>query len=318
MIGSRSIWAKIASALVFLALTLSPPAAMSQQTRWRADYFPNVVLTDQNGRQLRFYDDIIRGKIVSINFIYTSCTDICPLDTAQLRRVQQIIGDRVGRDIHMYSISVDSANDTPATLRRFMRSYDVQPGWTFLTGSREDVELLQRRLGITPIEPGQRLSEHDTSIVVGNETTGQWIRRSAYENPALLANLLTSRLQNHAPTAEATQSYAVAGRVTDTSNGAYLYRTRCRSCHTIGEGDRLGPDLAGVTASRPQAWLARWIREPDVMLAEGDPTATAMLPRYRNLPMPNLGLGHDEVDSILTYLREQDAARAQAAGARRQ
>ena len=157
------------------------------------------------------------------------------------------------------------------------------------------------------------LREHDASIVVGNETTGQWIRRSAYEDPQLMANLLTSRLRNHLPARETRQSYSVAGRVTDTSNGAYLYRTRCRSCHTRGEGDRLGPDLAGVTSARSQEWLARWIREPDVMLAEGDPTATAMMRRYRNLPMPNLGLSQAEVDSILVYLRAQDAAFARQA-----
>jgi len=191
-----------------------------------------------------------------------------------------------------------------------MRSYDIGPGWTFLTGSREDVDLLQRRLGVRPIDPGRPLTEHDTNIIVGNETTGQWIRRTAYENPQLLANLLSSRLQNHMPSGESRQTYAAAGRITDTSNGAYLYRTRCRSCHTLGEGDRLGPDLAGVTQARPHDWLARWIREPDVMLAEGDPTATAMLPRYRNLPMPNLGLSRSEVDAVITYLREQDAARA--------
>lgn len=304
------IWARIASALAITALALMPQSAMSQQTRWRADYFPNVVLTDHNGRQVRFYDDLIRGKIVSINFIFTSCADICPLDTAQLRRVQQILGDRVGRDVHMYSISVDPARDTPASLRRFMRSYDVGPGWTFLTGSREDVDLLQRRLGVRPIDPGRPLTEHDTNIIVGNEVTGQWIRRTAYENPQLLANLLSSRLQNHMPDGESRQTYAVAGRVTETSNGAYLYRTRCRSCHTLGEGDRLGPDLAGVTQARPHAWLSRWIREPDVMLAEGDSTAMAMLPRYRNLPMPNLGLSPSEVDAVITYLREQDEARA--------
>jgi len=313
MTASRTIWARLASALAFLALTLAAPQAVSQQTRWRADYFPNVVLTDHNGRQLRFYDDIIRGKIVSINFIYTSCGDLCPLDTAQLRRVQQILGDRIGRDIHMYTISVDPDRDTPATLRRFMRAYDIGPGWTFLTGSREDVDLLQRRLGVRPIDPNGRLSEHDTSIIVGNETTGQWIRRTAYENPQLLANLLGSRLQNHMPSGEARESYSVAGRVTDTSNGAYIYRTRCRSCHTIGQGDRLGPDLAGVASSRPHDWLERWIREPDVMIAEGDPTATAMLRRYRNLPMPNLGLSRSEAAAVITYLREQDEARAQDA-----
>jgi protein SCO1/2 len=305
----RTIAARLMSALLFASLLLAAPAAMSQQTRWRADYFPNVELTDHNGRRLRFYDDIIRGKVVSINFIFTSCSDLCSLDTAQLRRVQQILGDRVGREIHMYTISVDPDRDTPATLRRFMRSYDIGPGWTFLTGSRQDVELLQRRLGIRPISPDGRLEEHDTSILVGNEVTGQWIRRTAYENPQLLANLLGSRLQNHMPSGASRESYSVAGRVTDTSNGAYLYRTRCRSCHTMGEGDRLGPDLAGVTQTRSHDWLARWIREPDVMLAEGDPIGTAMLPRYRNLPMPNLGLSRADVDAILVYMREQDAAR---------
>ena len=78
------------------AIALSS-SAMAQQTHWHGDYFPNVVLRDQNGRQLHFYDDVIRGKVVSINFIYTNCRDICPLDTAQLRRVQQLLGDRVGR-----------------------------------------------------------------------------------------------------------------------------------------------------------------------------------------------------------------------------
>lgn len=311
--GGGKVLGALARAAVMAAAALAvfSTSASAQQTRWRADYFPNVVLQDQDGRRLHFYDDIIRGKVVSINFIYTTCTDICPLDTAQLRRVQQILGDRVGRDVHMYSISVDGARDTPATLRRFMRTYDVGPGWTFLTGSRADVDLLQRRLGLRPVDPDGELSEHGTSIIVGNEATGHWIRRSAFESPALLAGLLGQTLFNHMPSGARRASYAVAGEVTDTSRGAYLYRTRCRSCHTIGEGDRLGPDLAGVSNARAHGWLTRWIREPDLMIAERDPAALALLARYRNLPMPNLGLNAVDAEAIISYLRAQDAEAAQ-------
>ncbi len=293
-------------AVIVLAATatlFTPPAPARE---WGRDYFPNVVLQDQNGRQLRFYDDIVRGKVVAINFIYTACTELCPLDTAQLRQVQQILGDRVGRDIHMYSISLNPSRDTPEQLRQFMRSYDVGPGWTFLTGSTQDVQLLQRRLGLRPVDE-RSLREHDASIIMGNEPTRQWIRRTAYENPHLLADLLGRRLFNYASRGPSTrQSYAAAGEVTDRSHGFYLFRTRCQSCHTVGEGDRLGPDLAGVTRARPHAWLSRWIREPDLMIAEGDATALALKARYRDLPMPNLGLNEAEAEAIIQYLRTRD------------
>ncbi len=289
----------VASVLAMGALT---SARAQQQNRWGRDYFPNVVLQDQDGRSLRFYDDLIQGKVVSINFVYTTCTDVCPLDTAHLRQVQEILGERVGRDVHMYTISINPDRDTPADLRRFMRAYDVGPGWTFLTGRREDIDLLQRRLGLRPVDE-RRLREHDTSIIVGNERSGQWIRRSAYESPRILADLLGRTLQNYAPApVNARESYAAAGEVIDRSHGAYLFRTRCRSCHTIGEGDRLGPDLARVTQTRPRPWLERWIREPDRVLAERDPTAMGLLSRYRNVPMPNLGLNEEEASALVDYL----------------
>ena len=297
----------MAAALGVFAAAPLAPAASAQQTHWHGDYFPNVVLQDQNGRQVHFYDDVIRGKVVSINFIYTNCRDICPLDTAQLRRVQQLLGDRVGRDIFMYSISINPQRDTPESLRRFMRTYDVGPGWTFLTGSQADVDRLQTRLGIRAVDPNN-LSDHDTSIIVGNEATGQWIRRSAFENPQLLANLLGEDLHNYATRNSARRlPYAVAGQVTDTSRGFNLFRTRCQSCHTMGEGDRLGPDLRGVIRSRPAAWLSRWIREPDRMIAEHDPTALALMARFRNLPMPNLRLEEADVAAIVAYMQTQDA-----------
>ncbi len=299
------------------------PAADAQQAsapasgryQYHGDYFPNIMLRDQDGRNVRFYDDMIRGKVVLINFIYTTCTDICPLDTAQLRRVQQLLGDRLGRDIFMYSVSING--DSPEALRQYMHTYDVGPNWRFLTGAPADVVRLQRLLSLRPAEPGN-LRTHSASIVIGNERTAQWIRRSAYEAPQNLVELLTVAMQNHAPNlSRASQSYAVAGEVADTSNGAYLFRTRCQSCHTIGEGDRLGPDLAGVAASRPPAWLSRWIREPDRMIAERDPTALTLLARYRNLPMPNLSLGEAEAAQVIEYMRTQDAQRAASHAPRR-
>lgn len=188
-----------------------------------------------------------------------------------------------------------------------MRTYDVGPNWRFLTGSRADVTQLQRLLGLRIDDPND-LRSHNTSIVLGNERTAQWIRRSAYENPRNLVEVLTVFLQNNAPRAASstTRGYSAAGEIADNSRGAYLFRTRCQSCHSIGEGDRLGPDLAGVVSSRPAAWLSRWIREPDRMIAERDPIAMAMLPRYRNLPMPNLGLGESETSDIIGYIRQQD------------
>jgi protein SCO1/2 len=296
----------LALAFVTLAFGIVGPAT-AQQARWHGDYFPNVTLQDHNGRNVRFYDDLLRGKIVAINFVYTTCTDICPLDTAQLRRVQELLGSHAGRDVFMYSISINPERDTPQALRRFMQTYDVGPGWTFLTGSPADIALLQRRLGITPADPND-LRSHNTSVIVGNETTGQWIRRSAYENPQNLVELLTVALHNYAPqTARRSQSYAVAGEVIDNSRGAYLFRTRCVTCHTIGGGDRLGPDLNGVTAHRSEAWLSRWIREPDRMIAERDATALALVARYRNLPMPNLGLGESDAAALIDYMRTQGA-----------
>lgn len=300
----------VAGLLALSVVAADGQTAIAQSSRWGRDYFPNVVLQDQDGRSLHFYDDIIRGKVVSINFVYTTCVDVCPLDTAQLREVQRILGNHAGRDVHMYTISINPERDTPADLRRFMRTYDVGPGWTFLTGTREDIDLLQRRLGLRPVDE-RRLREHDTSIIVGNERTGQWIRRSAYESPRLLADLLARTLQNYAPApVNARESYAAAGEVADTSQGAYLFRTRCRSCHTLGEGDRLGPDLAGVTRTRSQAWLQRWLREPDRMIAENDPTATTLMARYRGVPMPNLGLNESEAGAILEYLGRSDAERS--------
>src|SRR5262245_36851788 len=108
------------AAVALLWLPALAANAAPEPDRWHEAYFPNVVLTTQDGKKVRFYDDVLRGKVVSINFIYTNCGDVCPLDTAQLIQVQKLLGTRVGKDVFMYSISIDPEHDTPDRLKRYM------------------------------------------------------------------------------------------------------------------------------------------------------------------------------------------------------
>ena len=114
----------LAGSLALLAGRVSP------------DHFPNIELMTQDGKKVHFYDDLIKDKIVAINLIYTHCQYSCPLETARLAQVQRILGDRVGKDIFFYSISIDPEHDTPAELKAYAEKYHAGPGWTFLTGKK--------------------------------------------------------------------------------------------------------------------------------------------------------------------------------------
>jgi protein SCO1/2 len=292
-------WLRGVGALI--AFTLLLPFAAWAQMNWHGEYFPNVTLTTQDGRKVRFYDDLLKDKVVAVSFIYTSCADVCPLDTAKLRQVQKLLGDRVGKDVFLYSITVDPKHDTPAVLKRYMEEFDVGPGWTFLTGRPQDITLIQRKFGGVPVGPGQ-LNDHDTRFIFGNEATGQWIKRAADEQPLVLANLLSGYLQKARYAGAAGPSYASVGRIGEASPVERLFRSRCASCHTIGGGDGLGPDLAGVTSRRSRAWVAGWIKEPDRMIRSKDPAAAALVKRFRGLQMPDLGLSDTDVFSLMGYL----------------
>ena len=298
--------AKAPLAALFAAFLLAGTPGSAQQ-RWHKAYFPNVELVTQDGRKVRFYDDVLKGKVVAINFIYTKCPDVCPLDTAALRRVQKLLGPRMGRDVHFYSISLDPKNDTPAALKKYMKTFDVGPGWTFLTGRPQDLALIQSKFGIKPVSAGM-LTAHDTRYVLGNESMARWLKRTPHDNPHVLAHILTSDLAKPGTNRDAQprRSYAEATRVEGITDGAKLFMSRCSACHTVGGGDsKLGPDLAGVVERRPPAWLHRWIKEPDRMMAEKDPAVMAMMAKYRGLPMPNLKLSNANVAEVIDYLADE-------------
>jgi len=173
------------------------PDAGSGGAVWGADYFPDVPLMSHEGKKVRFFSDLIKGKVVAINFIYTNCPDMCALETARMREVQRILGDRVGRDVFIYSITIDPERDTPEVLKRYAEKFQVGPGWLFLTGKEADTTLLRRKLGMyNEDNRTEKLQEHDVSSIIGNQATGQWMKVSPYENPYVLASQLGSWLHN--------------------------------------------------------------------------------------------------------------------------
>ena len=129
------------AACVALAGVLAHAGA-ARANPWGADYFPNVPLTTQDGKVVRFYDDLLKGKSVAINVIFTDCTEVCPLETANLVQVTRVLGERVGRDVHFYSISIDPKRDTPKVLKAYADKFGAK--WLFLTGREDDVKLIAK------------------------------------------------------------------------------------------------------------------------------------------------------------------------------
>jgi len=317
-------WRVLLALSLFAASTyywpLKPPLQAQPQvqaetestTPWGANYFPNTPLVTQDGQKVRFFDDLIKDKVVAINFIFTGCSDSCPVETARLRQVQKILGDRVGKDIFFYSISIDPYNDTPATLKRYAEKFGIGPGWTLLTGEPDDIEQLRRRLGlyIEGLENG-RSKDHNLSLIIGNQSTGRWMKASPFESPYILADRLGNSLHNWKQATASANDYASAPQIRPPSSGEQIFRTRCSSCHTVGNNEPgqpgIGPDLLGVTAQRDPRWLARWLKEPDQMLAEKDPLATLLYEQYNRLAMPNMRLGDAEVSALVSYLEEETA-----------
>jgi protein SCO1/2 len=160
-------------------------AAPDRHAAIRRQHLPNLPLTTHEGRVVRFYDDLVRGKVVAINFMFTSCQIACPLTTLSLLQVQKALGQRAGRDITFLSISLDPAHDTPEVLRAFARAQGVGPGWYFLTGVPRDVEQLRRKLGVYDLDPvvDADRSQHAGLLVLGNEPRGRWKAISALSKP---------------------------------------------------------------------------------------------------------------------------------------
>jgi protein SCO1 len=171
----------------------TPWKQIPSRERIRQRYFPNLVLTDQDGRKLKFYDDLVKDKIVIFNMFYANCEGKCPPITRNLVSLQKLLGDRVGKDIFMYSFTLSPKEDTVAALKHYAKMHKVKPGWLFLTGSPEDMETIRRKLGFVDPDPvvDKDKSNHIGVLKYGNEPLQRWGGCPATTEPIWIAETLS-------------------------------------------------------------------------------------------------------------------------------
>ena len=307
---SRARVLRALRACVVVLAALSGSGAMPAAADPRgAEYFTNLPLVTSTGEEVKFFDDVLADRIVVVNFFYTSCTDLCSLSTARLEQVYDWLGERMGRDIFFVSITLDPEHDTPEKLATFAEGFNVTKGWTFLTGSRENIDIIRSKLG----ERARALNLHRSDMVIGNASTGVWRRSSVMGSLTIaLESILEldpdfSRTNSVGPDRLAASLDIDTGYDLAAHPGEAIFLRACASCHTIGLGRKYCPDLAAVTLRRDADWLARFIMNPDLVLEAGDPIAEVLEEDYPGVKMPNLGLGPDDAADLLTYLAAVDA-----------
>jgi protein SCO1/2 len=214
----------------------------------------------------------------------------------------------MGKDVFFYSITIEPEHDTPEVLKAYADKYHVGPGWLFLTGKVEDIKLISKRLGLDKLPNGNDPDGHTPSLLIGNEATGIWMRNSALDNTKFIAMKIEQMMGYQAQAVDTVAANKAGAMKLNIDKGQYLFATRCAACHTIGNGDKVGPDLLGVTSVRDRAWLGRIITEPDKLIEEKDPIATALFKKYREIRMPRLGLPEEDVNTLIEFMKTQTAA----------
>ncbi|HEX6899500.1 MAG TPA: SCO family protein [Thermoanaerobaculia bacterium] len=176
--------------LAALALLALPAAGQTPEERSAAAqrYFGDTVLLNQDGKEVRLYTDLLKGKIVIMDFIYTRCVGPCPILSSTFMKLQERLGDRLGKDVFLISFSVDPDYDTPERMKEYSQRFRARPGWTFVTGSRQNVETALRKLGQWVESPEQ----HQTLYILGNEATGLWKKAFGLAKPEDLFPVIDS------------------------------------------------------------------------------------------------------------------------------
>ncbi len=151
-------------------------------------YFTDVELLDQDGKKVRFYSDVLKGKTVIVNAFFTSCTSVCPPMNRNMEKIQQALGDRVGRDVFLVSLTVDPEVDTPTRMKEYAKKFHAGRGWIFLTGKKENLDWALYKLG----QYVENKDDHKTVFIIGNEPTGLWKKAFGMANVAELVQVVES------------------------------------------------------------------------------------------------------------------------------
>jgi protein SCO1/2 len=153
-------------------------AQMTGREMLRQRYFPNTPLTTSDGRKVRFYDDLLKDKIVILNLMYARCEGICSAATANLKSVRKLLREQINHDIFIYSLTLKPEEDSPAALQEYaeMHGVDTDPHWLFLTGKPEEVDVLRHKLGFADPDPevDRDKSRHSGMLRYGNEPQCIW------------------------------------------------------------------------------------------------------------------------------------------------
>jgi protein SCO1 len=201
---SRRKFLSLTAAAPIAAGVLSTTAVAGEPQKWapvtqemarrriQEQHLPNLPLITHEGKRVMFYDDLVKDKVVSLNFFFANCDEICPLVTANLAKVQKILGDQVGRDIFMYSFSLKPEEDTVDVIRNYRKKFGAAPGWTFLTAKPDDMEKLRRAIGFTYPDPAidKDKTQHIGNVRYGNEPLMYWSACPGMAHPTFVAESL--------------------------------------------------------------------------------------------------------------------------------
>lgn len=160
------------------------------------NYFTNLEVIDQDGNRLQFYDDVLKDKVVAINFIFTNCQGACPLMTKNLTFVRDMLGGDVGKSIHFVSISIDPTRDTPAAMKEFAQTHDADhAGWTWITGDPDNLAAIVKKLGSYTDDP----ETHTTQTLAANVRTAHWTKIAPNVPPQGIVERLRMLVEEDAP-----------------------------------------------------------------------------------------------------------------------